>query len=102
MTLCLAHPMLGYYTTRKVFGSKGDFITSPEISQIFGEVSTFKFGRTGLGVADASPHSAPCYLVCDSMGCAGQGAESTHCRARARSRYAPHGHLEGECEGMRS
>lgn len=38
MTLCLQHPTLGYYTTKNVFGSVGDFITSPEISQIFGEV----------------------------------------------------------------
>lgn len=39
MTLCLSHPTLGYYTTKSVFGADGDFITSPEISQIFGEVS---------------------------------------------------------------
>lgn len=38
MTLCLQHPTLGYYTTRTVFGKEGDFITSPEISQVFGEV----------------------------------------------------------------
>lgn len=38
MTLCLLHPTMGYYTNRTVFGKQGDFITSPDISQIFGEV----------------------------------------------------------------
>lgn len=28
-----------YYNNGKVFGSDGDFITSPEISQLYGEVS---------------------------------------------------------------
>lgn len=36
----LANPKSGYYTSGKqvVFGAEGDFITSPEICQVFGEV----------------------------------------------------------------
>ena len=40
MQQCLSHPTDGYYMNpeNKIFGSRGDFITSPEISQMFGEV----------------------------------------------------------------
>ena len=38
MELCLEHPMHGYYIKQDPFGHKGDFITAPEISQVFGEL----------------------------------------------------------------
>ena len=38
MRLCLGHPQHGYYVTRDPFGAQGDFITAPEVSQMFGEL----------------------------------------------------------------
>ncbi|KAJ1993692.1 hypothetical protein GGI25_001583 [Coemansia spiralis] len=38
MQLALTSPIGGYYTKGQIFGKEGDFITSPEISQMFGEV----------------------------------------------------------------
>ena len=46
MRLCLMHPSHGYYSTRDPFGTKGDFTTAPEISQMFGEL-------VGLALAQA-------------------------------------------------
>ena len=38
MSMCLGHPQYGYYMNREAFGARGDFITAPEISQLFGEM----------------------------------------------------------------
>ena len=46
MSACLLHPDHGYYTTQDALGVDGDFTTSPEISQMFGEI-------IGLCVAQA-------------------------------------------------
>lgn len=37
MAICLGDPRHGYYATRQPFGPEGDFITAPEVSQMFGE-----------------------------------------------------------------
>lgn len=41
MQLALMHPDHGYYPRQTAFGSGGDFITAPDISQMFGEVIGF-------------------------------------------------------------
>ncbi|WP_035900231.1 class I SAM-dependent methyltransferase [Labrenzia sp. DG1229] len=49
MATCLGDPDGGYYATRDPFGRDGDFITAPEVSQMFGEL---------VGAACASAYQA--------------------------------------------
>ncbi len=38
MHVCMADPTDGYYANREAIGRSGDFITAPEVSQMFGEM----------------------------------------------------------------
>jgi NADH dehydrogenase [ubiquinone] 1 alpha subcomplex assembly factor 7 len=38
MAQALGHPQHGYYMRRQPFGASGDFVTAPEVSQMFGEI----------------------------------------------------------------
>ena len=55
MTECLLHPAHGYYATRDPFGRKGDFITAPEISQMFGELLGLCLAQYWLDLGRPAP-----------------------------------------------
>src|ERR1700680_815106 len=53
MQLCLTHPEHGYYVSRDPLGREGDFITAPEVSQMFGDL--LARGAASLWKAMGSP-----------------------------------------------
>jgi SAM-dependent MidA family methyltransferase len=55
MALALAHPRHGYYATRDPLGAAGDFVTAPEISQIFGELIGLALARHWLDLGSPAP-----------------------------------------------
>lgn len=62
MQIALTHPQHGYYMARDPFGRGGDFITAPEISQMFGEMM-------GVWIADIwSQMGAPAEFVLAECG----------------------------------
>jgi SAM-dependent MidA family methyltransferase len=55
IALCLGHPQHGYYMTRDPFGAGGDFVTAPEISQMFGELLGLWAAETWRLMGEPSP-----------------------------------------------
>ncbi|RFP91165.1 class I SAM-dependent methyltransferase [Rhodobacteraceae bacterium 63075] len=55
MSLCLQHPEHGYYVKRDPLGAAGDFITAPEISQMFGEFIGLCLAQSWLDAGQPSP-----------------------------------------------
>jgi NADH dehydrogenase [ubiquinone] 1 alpha subcomplex assembly factor 7 len=55
MTQCLYHPDHGYYTQSRPLGKTGDFITAPEISQMFGEMIGLSLAQNWLDQGSPSP-----------------------------------------------
>ena len=55
--LCQSHPLHGYYMKQDPFGGTGDFITAPEISQMFGEMIGIWIGDLWIKLGKPSPFS---------------------------------------------
>jgi SAM-dependent MidA family methyltransferase len=55
MAMCLYDRQHGYYTSRLPFGAAGDFVTAPEVSQMFGEMVAVWAMEAWLAMGMPSP-----------------------------------------------
>lgn len=55
MSQCLYHPTKGYYTNASPLGTSGDFITAPEVSQMFGEMLGLALAQSWLDQGAPTP-----------------------------------------------
>lgn len=55
MALALGHPTEGYYPGRDPLGAEGDFVTAPEVSQLFGELVGLALAQHWLDMGSPSP-----------------------------------------------
>ncbi|MEQ8698686.1 MAG: class I SAM-dependent methyltransferase [Bauldia litoralis] len=81
MAACLGDPEHGYYLAREPFGRGGDFVTAPEVSQMFGEL----IGAWTVAVWEAM--SAPASFVLAELG-PGRGTLMSDLMRTARLRPA--------------
>ncbi|WP_311275383.1 SAM-dependent methyltransferase [Methylobacterium sp. WCS2018Hpa-22] len=89
MALCLGHPIHGYYRTRDPLGARGDFVTAPEISQMFGELIGIWIAVTWASMG------GPSDLVLTELG-PGRGtlmADALRALGRAAPDFQPAVHL---------
>jgi NADH dehydrogenase [ubiquinone] 1 alpha subcomplex assembly factor 7 len=55
MWLALGHPRLGYYRRQDPLGVAGDFVTAPEVSQMFGEIVGLWLAEAWSGLGRPAP-----------------------------------------------
>ena len=80
MAAALLHPQWGYYTGRDPLGAAGDFVTAPEISQMFGELIglwltdcwTARGAATSVQLAELGPGRGT--LMADLLRAAGKAS----------------------------
>ena len=114
MAICLFDPDDGYYTTREPFGAKGDFVTAPEVSQMFGElvavwlVEAWRAGGKPLPVTLAEIGPGRGTLMKDMVRTIGKiapelatDASFALVEASPQTHHRPAGDLAGQRTGLR-